>query len=189
MKGLIALSLAACAAAAPAFHHETIHGDAAPILSASNAEVIPNSYIIKFKEHVTDAGASDHHSWVQEIHGAREDERLELRKRSQIPLVDDVFRGLKHTYKIGENFLGYSGHFDDAVIEQVRRHPDVGTNRFLPTLHTGCCPPAISIPVHPFTNQYSIRLSTLRGTQWSTLWRSTKKTSVMAQPKKWPLGA
>jgi len=125
MKGIVALSLAAYAAAAPAFSTETIHSDAAPILSATNVEEIPNSYIIKFKDHVTSAGASDHHSWIQQLHTDREDERLELRKRGQFPLADDVFHGLKHTYNIGQSFLGYSGHFDDHVIEQVRRHPDV----------------------------------------------------------------
>ena len=127
MRGIVALSLAACVAAAPKFSHETIHGDAAPILSSANAEVIPNSYIIRFKKHVTHAAAEDHHSWVQEIHSSRADELTELRKRSQISLMDDVFHGLKHTFKLGENFLGYSGHFDEEVIEQVRRHPDVST--------------------------------------------------------------
>ena len=125
MRGLLALSLAACAAAAPKFSHESIHGDAAPILSSTNAEVVPNSYIIKFKKHVTHKGASDHHAWIQEIHSVQEEERLELRKRGQIPLVTDAFHGLKHTLKVGEHFLGYSGHFDEEVIEQVRRHPDV----------------------------------------------------------------
>ncbi|KAJ9155716.1 Serine protease [Pleurostoma richardsiae] len=125
MRGLIALSLAACAAAAPALSVETVHDGAAPILSSVNAETIPNSYIIKFKKHVTESHAADHHNWVQELHTAREDERLELRKRSQTPLVDDVFKGLKHTYKISEHFMGYSGHFDESVIEKVRRHPDV----------------------------------------------------------------
>ncbi|KAK3943100.1 serine protease [Diplogelasinospora grovesii] len=125
MRGLFALSLAAFAAAAPTVSHDSIHGDAAPILSSSNAEAVPNSYIIKFKKHVTESSASDHHSWVQGVHTSRENERVELRKRGQIPMVDDVFRGLKHTYKIGQEWLGYSGHFDDETIEQVRRHPDV----------------------------------------------------------------
>lgn len=122
MRGVIALSLAAVAAAAPSFSYETIHDGAAPILSTTSAEEIPNSYIIKFKKHVTEASASDHHTWIQQIHDGREQERLELRKRG---LADDVFRGLKHTYKISSGFLGYSGHFDDATIEEVRRHPDV----------------------------------------------------------------
>lgn len=124
MRGLLALSLAACAAAAPAVSHESIHGDAAPILSSSNAEVVPNSYIIKFKKHVTDDKVSDHHTWIQKIHSSR----MDLKKRSQIPMVDDVFRGLKHTYKIGQDFMGYSGHFDEDTIEAVRRHPDVSYN-------------------------------------------------------------
>lgn len=122
MRGFLALSLAACAAAAPSFSHETIHGDAAPLLSSSNAEVIPNAYIVKFKKHVTESAASDHHMWIQDIHSSRESVHLDLKKRG---LVDDVFRGLKHTYKIGQGFLGYSGHFDDETIEKVRRHPDV----------------------------------------------------------------
>lgn len=125
MRGVIALSLAAYAAAAPKVSFETIHGDAAPILSSANAETVPNSYIIKFKKHVSDDSVSTHQSWIQEIHTTRETERADLKKRGQIPLVDDVFRGLKHTYKIGQDFMGYSGHFDEEVIEQVRRHPDV----------------------------------------------------------------
>jgi cerevisin len=125
MRGVIALSLAACAAAAPSVSFETVHGDAAPILSSSNAEAIPNSYIIKFKKHVTDNSVTAHQSWIQEIHTSRETERADLKKRGQSQLLDDAFRGLKHTYKIGQDFVGYAGHFDDEVIEQVRRHPDV----------------------------------------------------------------
>jgi cerevisin len=138
MRGLVALSLAYAAAAAPSFSFETIHDGAAPIISSSTAEEVPNSYIIKFKDHVTESSASDHHSWVQKVHGVREDERMELRKRSQIPLVGDVvdaFSGLKHTLKIGNGFLGYSGHFDDAVIEEVRNHPDVSC---LPLYYPRC---------------------------------------------------
>ncbi|KAK4456785.1 peptidase S8/S53 domain-containing protein [Cladorrhinum samala] len=123
MKGVVALSLAACAAAAPRVSFETVHGDAAPILSSSNAEVIPNSYIIKFKKHVDADKASDHHTWIQDLHTARQQRvRADLKKRG---VVDDAFKGLKHTYKIGSDFLGYSGHFDEETIEQVRRHPDV----------------------------------------------------------------
>ncbi|KAI0402484.1 peptidase S8/S53 domain-containing protein [Xylaria palmicola] len=128
MRGLVALSLAYAAAAAPSFSIETIHDGAAPIYSSTNAEEVPGAYIVKFKSHVTESSVSDHHSWVQKIHSNREDERTELRRRGQIPLageVADAFSGLKHTLKIGTGFLGYAGHFDDAVIEEVRRHPDV----------------------------------------------------------------
>jgi cerevisin len=125
MRGLIAFSLPLLAVAAPSFSTETIHGDAAPVLSSTNSEVVPDSYLVVFKKHVTESSAASHHSWVQDIHLSSENERAELRKRSQFPITTDIFQGIKHTYNIAGDFLGYSGHFDDSVIEQVRRHPDV----------------------------------------------------------------
>lgn len=128
MRGFAALFFAAYAAAAvvPSFSTGTIHDGVAPILSSSNADAIPNRYIIKFKKHVTDSHAADHHTWLSSVHSASQESReLELRKRGQFPLVDTVFEGLKHTYKIGGAFMGYAGHFDDATIEEIRRHPDV----------------------------------------------------------------
>lgn len=127
-----AVAAAAVANAAPSFSIGTVHGDAAPILSASNAEAVPDSYIIKFKDHVSADSATNHHSWVQDVHSKKDAERLELRKRGQAPIIETVFEGLKHTYNVG-NFLGYSGHFDEATIEQVRRHPDVSCSP------TACC--------------------------------------------------
>ncbi|CAN8100425.1 unnamed protein product [Discula destructiva] len=128
MRGLAALSFAACAAAAavPSFSTETVHSDAVPILSSVNAETIPNRYIVKFKKHVTDKHAKDHHVWLNAVQSASQETReMELRKRSQFPLADQVFDGLKHTYSIGSGFVGYAGHFDDNTIEEIRRHPDV----------------------------------------------------------------
>lgn len=119
--------LAAVASASPVLNVGTIHNGAAPILSSTNAKHIPNSYIIKFKDHVRHDAAAAHHSWVQDLHLSSQSARLELRKRSQFPFVDEVFEGLRHTYNIAGSFLGYSGHFDDSVIEQLRRHPDVRT--------------------------------------------------------------
>jgi cerevisin len=127
MKGAIAIVLAALATATPAFASisvGTIHGGAAPLLSSTAAEEIPGHYIIKFKDHVTEGKAAEHHSWVQQLHEDGEDRRLELRKRG-LDSVVDIFSGVKHTYKIAEGFLGYAGHFDDETIEEVRRHPDV----------------------------------------------------------------
>jgi hypothetical protein len=50
--------------------------------------------------------------------------------------------------------LGYSGHFDDEVIEKVRRHPDVSSS------------PDYFLPFYPFCHQnrmsaYSVLLSCL----------------------------
>lgn len=124
MRGLIGFSLlpllvSSAPASSSSFSTETIHEGAAPLISSANSVEIPDSYIVVFKKHVTEAAAGDHHSWVQGVHVESENSRTELRKRS------DIFEGLKHTYNIAGSFLGYSGHFDDSVIEKVRRHPDV----------------------------------------------------------------
>jgi cerevisin len=124
-----AFSLLSLAAASPILEIGTIHKDAAPILSSTQSKEVPNSYMVIFKKHVKHADAKDHHSWVQNIHTKSEGERMELRKRSQFPLTTDVFEGLKHTYNVG-SLMGYSGHFDDETIEQIRRHPDVSTPSF-----------------------------------------------------------
>ncbi|KAI5467954.1 peptidase S8/S53 domain-containing protein [Mariannaea sp. PMI_226] len=121
MRTAFTLSLAAVASAS-SFSVGTIHDKSAPVLSSTQAEHIPDSYIIKFKDHINEDTASDHHTWVQDIHKGGEQERLELRKRN----LDDftTFSGLKHTFKIG-GFKGYAGHFHESIIEQVRNHPDV----------------------------------------------------------------
>ncbi|KAK5112770.1 hypothetical protein LTR62_003868 [Meristemomyces frigidus] len=125
MRGIIGFSLAALASASPVLFDQSIHKDAAPILSAANAKEIEDNYIIVFKKHVTEKHAATHHNWVQSIHDDVQTRKTDLRKRSQTPMVDDIFSGLKHTYNIGGSLFGYSGHFDEDVIEQIRRHPDV----------------------------------------------------------------
>ena len=125
MKGLFGYTLLPLLAAASPVFIDTIHRESAPILSAENAEIVPNSYLVVFKDDVSHESASAHHEWVQELHLKTEDTRLDLRKRSQLPIVDEVFQGLKHTFHIPGSLLGYSGHFDDEVIERVRNHPDV----------------------------------------------------------------
>jgi cerevisin len=125
MKSVIALSLAA-AAQASSFSIETIHAESAPVLSSIEANAIPDNYIIKFKDHVDDAAATNHHSWVQNIHNDGEQSRLELRKRGLVDSLNaGIFSGMKHTYNIGGAFKGYSGHFDESIVEMVRNHPDV----------------------------------------------------------------
>ena len=124
MKGVAALFLATLAVASPSASVETIHDGAAPILSSTSAETIPGHYIIGFKKGVSESAVTDHHSWIQQIHGEGEERRMELKRRG-LEVPADIFSGIKHTYKVADGFLGYAGNFDDEVIEQVRRHPDV----------------------------------------------------------------
>ena len=118
------LFTAICVAASP-LSIGTVHKDAAPILSSTDAQVIEDSYLIVFKDHMTGKDASNHHTWVQDLHLKTQDTKFELRKRSQFPTMSNVFEGMKHTFDIPGALLGYSGHFDEDVIEAVRRHPDV----------------------------------------------------------------
>jgi len=129
MKAILGLTLATLASASPMLVQPE-HHDPAPIISSAQAKEIPDNYIIKFKKHVTAKHAADHHAWVQDVHLGKQSAKMELRKRSQMPMVDDIFGGLKHTYNIAGGLLGYSGHFDEDTIEMIRRQPDVS---FTPT--------------------------------------------------------
>merc|ERR1711964_927207 len=57
------------------FSTETIHEGVAPLISSSNSVEVPDSYIVVFKKHVTEAAASSHHSWVKGTHAASESTR------------------------------------------------------------------------------------------------------------------
>lgn len=138
MKGwsLILSLLPLLASTSPIVGIDTIHNGIAPLLSSSESKEIPGSYIIVFKKEVSAASVFAHHSWVQDQHEEIENTKRELRKRDQIPL--GIFSGLKHTFDIAGSLLGYSGHFDENVIERIRRHPDVSIF-FIHRLNYGTC--------------------------------------------------
>lgn len=126
MRSVLALAmLPLLATSSPVLNVGTIDNGVAPLLTSSNAEEVPNSYIVVFKDHVNERAAAAHHDWVQNLHVTNQATNLELRKRDQSFLAGDVTKGLKHIYNIVGSFYGYSGHFDDSVIDSVRRHPDV----------------------------------------------------------------
>ena len=125
--GLLPL-LSGAVYSSPMVNIDSIDTGRAPVTTSSTSKVIPDSYIIVFKDHVTQLQATAHHDWVQDVHSSG------LRKRTQIPLMDAVdgsldymYKGLKHTYDLAEGFLGYSGHFDEHTLDQIRRHPDVSS--------------------------------------------------------------
>ena len=130
MKGLFALSLLPLLTSASPIFVDSIHNDAAPVLSSSTSLEIPDSYIVIFKKDVSHASACAHHDWVNKQHVEVEMTKRDLAKRSRISM--STFSGLKHTYNIAGSLLGYSGHFDEDVIERVRRHPDVSSSTYSP---------------------------------------------------------
>jgi cerevisin len=158
MKGIAALlGFVGIATASPVFGHASM--PEVPLIQSANAKHIPNSYIVKFKDHVKHTDAAAHHSWVSQLHLKTESSKMELRKRSQIPFVDDAFTGLKHTYNIAGSFLGYSGHFDDEVLAEMRRHPDVSCP--LPSVYLAGSPPLVCVSRghHPSSDTPSLSSS------------------------------
>lgn len=144
MKGYLILSLLPLlVSTSPLVAIDTIHNGAAPLLSSSESKEIPNSYIIVFKKEVSATSAFAHHSWVQEQHAEIENKKRELQKRDQKPLA--IFGGLKHTFDIAGALFGYSGHFDEDVIERIRRHPDVSMPAFDNRAYGMCYPMSVLI--------------------------------------------
>jgi cerevisin len=129
MKGLLSLTLLPLLTVASPIVVDSIHNEAAPILSSVNSQEIPDSYIIVFKKHVDSSSAAAHHMWVQDIHSAQSGTgRQELKKRGLFGFDSEAFLGLKHTFHVADSLMGYAGHFHEDVIEQVRRHPDVSAH-------------------------------------------------------------
>ncbi|KAL2846437.1 peptidase S8/S53 domain-containing protein [Aspergillus pseudoustus] len=127
MKGFLGVALLPLLTVASPVAVESIHNGAAPILSSTNAKEIPDSYIVVFKKHIDSDAASVHHSWVQDIHG-QQTGRSDLKKRFlglEFGFGDELYEGLKDTFNIAGSLIGYSGHFHEDTIEEIRKHPDV----------------------------------------------------------------
>lgn len=112
---LLSSSIPSYAFRAPMHQHvmKTLPFDAdatAPLLSASNAEIIPNSYIVVLKE---DAELNEHLLWFNTLLTA------------QLTRGNEV-NTLKHVYSISDGLMkGYSGIFDEKIIDEIRISPEV----------------------------------------------------------------
>ena len=116
------------AAASPVFHTSP-HDAVVPLIAADEGTAISDSYIIVLKKSLSRKQATQHHRWAQEVHLNSQTSRSDLKKRSLGSWITDTYTGLKHTYDISGDFLGYSGHFDLSTLDQIRRHPDVSSER------------------------------------------------------------
>ncbi|KAK6833177.1 hypothetical protein PG987_007871 [Apiospora arundinis] len=80
---------------------------AAPVEQQMKRDVIPGKYIVSLKN---GANAESHMSWVNIVH------KRSLSKRNTA--------GVEKTYKI-KDFEAYSGEFDEATLEEIKKNPDV----------------------------------------------------------------
>ncbi|KAG0345163.1 serine protease [Podila humilis] len=94
----------------------------APLVSSVEAETIPHSYFVVFKDGVR---VNDHSAWVQDLH----ESSLAASSASGCHGDDEAvpvpsFNGIKHVYDM-DKFQGLAGHFSPDVLNEIRKHPDV----------------------------------------------------------------
>lgn len=97
----------------------------APLLVSDSAasKVVDDSYIIVFKDDISETVAHEHSLWINELH---EEHISALKKRNvQHSLLADSDHGLKHVFNIGSGLKGYSGKFFPETVEAIRKHPAV----------------------------------------------------------------
>ncbi|KAK4185612.1 putative serine protease with a subtilisin domain [Podospora australis] len=100
LVGLSALSFS------PSFALPVIKRD-----EAATAVPIPGKYIVTLKPGVSPTHVKTHLNWVRDVHARS----LSHRDTS----------GVDQVYKIGNDFNGYAGSFDDDTIQQIRGSNDV----------------------------------------------------------------
>ena len=105
----VARLMASAATALPSFlQSERL----APIISSLEADIIPDSYFVVFKNGIR---AQDHSAWVHDLH---------KRDLTANGLWDSISSGVKHVYDMGE-FQGIAGRFRPDVLDEIRKNPDV----------------------------------------------------------------
>ncbi|KAK3809168.1 MAG: serine protease 1 [Benniella sp.] len=89
----------------------------APVISSVEADVIPDSYFVVFKN-----GARVHEqaAWVRDLH------HRDVMANGPLSndLNDGEVSGVKHVYDM-DAFQGLAGRFSPDVLEEIRRNPDV----------------------------------------------------------------
>jgi len=112
----VAFFVASSVAAFPSFggYSERL----APIISSMEADIVPDSYFVVFKDGVR---AEEHSAWVQDLH------KRDLHANG---VWDSFTSGVKHVYDMG-NFQGVAGRFRPDVLEEIRKNPAVSTSLLL----------------------------------------------------------
>lgn len=95
---------------------------AAPFLATAApfkaSEVVKGKYIIQLKPGVDVATVAAHHHQVRDIH------RRNVLSRRDLSGDAPEAGGIENEYGFGD-FVGYSGGFDEATIEELRQMPEV----------------------------------------------------------------
>jgi hypothetical protein len=113
-----------CLLLSSTFIYSNIHVTA---INAISQPTTPKTYIVIVRDHLSSEIRDSHHRWLEQTISRYNVRGGSEQSRAQIPfeLKDSQISGLKHTYNINEQLVGYSGHFDDGLIEEIRRNTDV----------------------------------------------------------------
>ncbi|CAG8627049.1 10644_t:CDS:2, partial [Paraglomus occultum] len=117
IKILFLITLCAAAAVAIPFFPENNDDTLAPLMSSPGAAIVPDQYIVVFKNEIAEERISCHHHDIADL-------VFEERKKFKRGLMADFVSGIKHTYDIG-SFKGYSGRFSNEVLQMIRQSEDV----------------------------------------------------------------
>lgn len=107
----------------------------APIISSVEADTIPDSYFVVFKDGVR---VHEHSAWVRELH--REDMVANgaMWDGGEFGGDDEFMSGVRHVYDMG-SFQGLAGRFSPEVLNEIRRNPDVSVFLFALAIVVFCC--------------------------------------------------
>lgn len=102
----------------------------APLLSAVDADHLPDQYIVVLKDHV------DLSQSLLQLH------QQVLLNTGVLPQTG-VYSGIKDAFQVHDGIKGYFGHFNSESVEYLRAQPEVSSNSLI--LH---------FPILPTSDQY-----------------------------------
>ncbi|EFR04333.1 proteinase R [Nannizzia gypsea CBS 118893] len=80
----------------------------------AGVQTLADKYIVVMNDGMTDKDFDSHRSWVNRTH------RRRLVRRGAKAMT-----GMKHTYRFPTGMKGYSGHFDEQMINEIAKRADV----------------------------------------------------------------
>ena len=101
--------------------YQDANNNLAPLYLSPEAEVIAKSYIVVLKNHLSVDDIKEHAGWIKSISSSSESSRQKL---SDWLNPHAATAGIEHVYDT-PNLKGYSGKFDDNVLEAIRQSEDV----------------------------------------------------------------
>lgn len=111
-----ALLVATIASAKPLSYQDNL----APLYISPETETIANSYIVVLKDHLSVNDIKEHAGWINSISSNHKNQY----KTSDWLNPHTTTAGIEHVYDT-PNLKGYSGKFDDRILQAIRESDDV----------------------------------------------------------------